>query len=84
MRHSSASPHFGIWIKVFNTKPKVVDSKHAECGGTMVSKLPNITWPQGAFVETVKGWQREWFYVTECECTKVGAFCTPLLVHGHL
>lgn len=31
----------------------------------MVSKLPNVTWPKGTFIETVKGWQQEWFYVTE-------------------
>ena len=31
----------------------------------MVSKLPNVTWPKGAFVETVKIWQQEWFYITE-------------------
>ena len=31
----------------------------------MVSKLPNVTWPKGTFVATVKGWQQEWFYVTE-------------------
>ena len=30
-----------------------------------MSKLPNVTWPKGTFVETVKGWQKEWFYVTE-------------------
>ena len=22
-------------------------------------------WPKGAFVETVKVWQQEWFYITE-------------------
>jgi hypothetical protein len=49
-------PHFGLWLKVFNVKPKVVDGQHAECGGAMVSKLPNTTWPKGAFVETVKVW----------------------------
>ena len=59
------SPHFGLWLKVFNVKPKVVDGQHADCGGAMVSKLPNVTWPQGTFVETVKGWQHGWFYVTE-------------------
>ena len=37
-------PHFGLWLKVFNVKPKVVDGQHAECGGAMVSKLPNATW----------------------------------------
>ena len=31
----------------------------------MVSKLPNVVWPKGAFVETVKVWQQEWFYITE-------------------
>ena len=59
------SPHFGLWLKIFNVKPKVVSGKHAECGGAMVSKMPNVTWPQGSFVETVKGWQGSWFYITE-------------------
>ena len=49
--------HFGLWLKVFNVKPKVVDGKHADCGGAMISKLPNTTWPKGAFTETVKIWQ---------------------------
>ena len=31
----------------------------------MVGKLPNVTWPEGSFVETVKGWQSGWFYITE-------------------
>ena len=44
-------PHFGLWLKVFNVKPKVVDGQHTECGGAMVSKLPNVTWPKGTFVE---------------------------------
>ena len=65
MRRSSASPHFGLWLKVFNAKPKVVDGQHAECGGAMVSKLPNVTWPKGDFVQTMKGWQQEWFYIME-------------------
>ena len=30
-------PHFGLWLKIFNMKPKVVDGQHAECGGAMVS-----------------------------------------------
>ena len=51
------SPHFVLWLKTFNVKPKVVDGEHAECGGALVSKLTNVTWPKGAFVETVKVWQ---------------------------
>ena len=58
-------PHFRLWLKIFNVKPKVVGGQHAECGGAMVSKMPNVTWPKGTFVETVKGWQQQWFYVTE-------------------
>ena len=30
-------PHFSLWLKIFNVKPKVVDGQHAECGGAMVS-----------------------------------------------
>ena len=39
------SPHFGLWLKVFNVKPKVVGGEDAECGGAMVSKRPNVIWP---------------------------------------
>ena len=31
----------------------------------MVGKMPNVTWLEGAFVETIKGWQSGWFYITE-------------------
>ena len=31
----------------------------------MVSKMPNVTWPKGTFVVTVKEWQKLWFYITE-------------------
>ena len=58
-------PHFGLWLKTFNVKPKVVGGEHVECRGAMVSKMPNVTWPEGTFVETVKGWQQSWFYITE-------------------
>ena len=46
-------------------KPKVVDGQHAECGGAMVSKLTNVSWPKGTFVESVKEWQNLWFYIIE-------------------
>ena len=49
-------PHFGLWLKTFNVKPKVVGGQHAECGGAIVSKMPNVSWPKGNFVETVKEW----------------------------
>ena len=31
----------------------------------MVSKLTRVEWPVGTFIDTVKVWQREWFYITE-------------------
>ena len=36
-------PHFGLWLKVFNVKPKVVDGQNAECEGAMVSKLSPVS-----------------------------------------
>ena len=31
----------------------------------MVGKIPNVTWLEGSFVETIKGWQLGWFYITK-------------------
>ena len=58
-------PHFGLWLKIFCVKPKIVSGQQAECGGAMVGKIANVTWLEGAFVETIKGWQSGWFYITE-------------------
>ena len=57
--------HFSLWLKTFNVKPKVVGGRQAECGGAMVGKIANDTWLEGAFVETIKGWQSGWLYITE-------------------
>ena len=48
-------PHFGLWLNTFNVKPKVVVGQQAECGGAMVGMMPNVTWLEGSFVETIKG-----------------------------
>ena len=45
-------PHFGLWLKTFNIKPKIVGIQQAECGEAMVGKMPNVTWLNGSFVET--------------------------------
>jgi hypothetical protein len=58
-------PHFGLWLKVFNVKPKVVGGEHADCGGAMISKLTQVPWLEGKFIDTVKVWQKEWFYITK-------------------
>ena len=31
----------------------------------MLGKMPNVLWFEVAFVESVKGWQSGWFYITE-------------------
>ena len=31
----------------------------------MVGKMPNVLWLEGSFVESLKGWQSGWFYITE-------------------
>ena len=31
----------------------------------MVGKMRIVTWPEGSFVESIKGWQSGWFYITE-------------------
>ena len=50
-------PHFGLWLKTFNVKPKVVGGRQVECGGAMVGKMANVLWLEGSFVDTIKGWQ---------------------------
>ena len=57
--------HFGLWLQIFCVKPKIVSGQQEECGGAMVGKMPNVTWLDGSFAETVKGWQSGWFYITE-------------------
>ena len=43
----------------------MVRGNQAECGGAMVGKMANVLWLEGSFVETLKGWQSGWFYITE-------------------
>ena len=31
----------------------------------MASKMPNILWFEGSFMESLKGWQSGWFDITE-------------------
>ena len=51
-------PHFGLWLKIFNVKPKVVNGEHTECAGAMVSRMPKVTWPTGTFNDSIKEWQQ--------------------------
>ena len=35
-------PHFGLWLKTFTVKPKLVGGQQAECGRAMVAKCPTL------------------------------------------
>ena len=52
------TPHFDLWIKTFNVKPKMIDGRHAECGGAIISKGADAPWPKGSFPETSRGGNR--------------------------
>ena len=51
-------PHFGLWLKTFNVKPKLIDGRHAECGGAVISKRTDAPWPEGSFQEELGLWQQ--------------------------
>ena len=42
-------PHFGLWLKTFNVKPKVVGGRQAECADAMVGNMPSITCSRAPF-----------------------------------
>ena len=35
-------PHFGLWMKMFILKPKVVGGAQANYDGAMISKIPSV------------------------------------------
>ena len=35
------NPHFGLWLKTFNVKPKIIEGRHAECGGAIETLMPH-------------------------------------------
>ena len=45
------TPHFGMWLKTFNVKPKMIEGRHAECGGAAISKSADVLRPEGSFPE---------------------------------
>ena len=64
------TPHFGLWLKTFNVKPKMIEGRHAECGGAVISKRADAPLLEGSFPEMSSLWQREWFYITTPLSTK--------------
>ena len=57
-------PHFGLWLKTFGVEPKMIEGRHVECGGAVISKNVDAPGPEGSFQEELGLWQREWFYIT--------------------
>ena len=58
------APHFGLWLKTFNVKMKIIEERHAECRGAIIRRNADAPWPKGSFPEVSDLWQRRWFYVT--------------------
>ena len=67
------TPHFGLWLKTFNVKPKMIEGRHAECGGAIISKSAEAPWPEGSFPGVSSLWQRERFYITAPRSSKWAA-----------
>ena len=64
------TPHFGLWLKTFTVKPKMIEGRHAECGGAVISKSADVPWSECSFPEVSSLWQWEWFYITAPRSTK--------------
>src|SRR3954470_14302934 len=64
------TPHFGLWLKTFKVEPKMIEGRHAECGGAVISRNADAPLPEGSFQEGSSLWQQEWFYITAPRRTK--------------
>ena len=40
------TPHFGLWLKTFNVKLRVIEGRHTECGGATISRNPDARGPK--------------------------------------
>src|SRR4051812_40370966 len=67
------TPYFGLWLKTFKVEPKMIEGRHTECGGVVISKNADAPWPEGSFQEDLGLWQREWFYITAPRGSKLVA-----------
>ena len=67
------TPHFGLWLKTFEVKPKMIEGQHAACGGASIRKMTGAPWPKGSILEVSELWQHEWFYITAPRSAKWAA-----------
>ena len=52
-------PLFGLWLKTFDVKPKMVEGQHVACGGALTSRIAGAPWPKGSIPEVSGLWQWE-------------------------
>ena len=52
-------------MKLFCVKMQTNGAQPTECGATMISRTSGSLLPEGKFIETVKNWQEEWFYMAD-------------------
>ncbi len=74
------TPHFGLWLKTFEVKPKLDEGQHAARGGASIRKMTGAAWPKGSIPEVSGLWQQEWFYITAPRSAKWAA--TPVFRPG--
>src|SRR4051812_17831249 len=43
------TPHFGLWLKTFKVELKIIEGRHAECGGAAIKKMPTLHGPRALF-----------------------------------
>ena len=67
------TPHFGLWLKKFNVKPKVIEGRHAECGGAGIRRNADVPWPEGSFPEVVLRHSSPRHNVGGCPCLPFGS-----------
>ena len=67
------TPHFGLWLKTFEVKPKMIEGQHGVCGGASICKMTGASWPKGSIPEVSELWQQEWFYITAPRSAKWAA-----------
>jgi hypothetical protein len=72
-------------------KPQSNNPEACECGGVVISKILGFSYLEETFIETLKNWQDEWFYISDVPLDNppragiVTPFTRPLqpsLTHG--
>ena len=52
------TPHFGLWLKTFEVKPKMIEGQQVACGGASIRKMTGAPWPKVSIPEVSELWQQ--------------------------